>query len=314
MTAARIIEAIGACSGRSLVAVLLIRVIPHIPGVVADLRKAMRTRAFTVKVGGVELSVEDATEQLRRQVTDLQTHMAASWSSRASPPPGRPAAPGAHPAPRSGRQAAGRRPGPGDHPVGRRRPRRQRPRAGQAARRRPRGAAGPLDGRGHGRAVPAPRGPRHRHRHGPLRGRRVPLPRRPGPAPPAARRPSRTSRCSSTPARGGSSSTARTPSTPAPPPSPPRRPSCSPPSAACWPRPPTARGGRPPSRRQVRPAPAAPPDPSRLSPRRAQSTARRRNRRMPTVSDTTMVGPGPAPTPRAGCGGRRAPGLPACPR
>ena len=54
MTAARIIEAVGSLLWPLLVAVLLIRVIPHIPGVVADLRKAMRTRAFTVKVGGVD--------------------------------------------------------------------------------------------------------------------------------------------------------------------------------------------------------------------------------------------------------------------
>jgi CheY-like chemotaxis protein len=77
MTAARIIEAVGSLLWPLLVAVLLIRVVPHIPGVVSDLRKAIRTRAFTVKVGGVELSIEDATEQLRRQVTDLQTHLAA---------------------------------------------------------------------------------------------------------------------------------------------------------------------------------------------------------------------------------------------
>jgi CheY-like chemotaxis protein len=96
MTAARIIEAIGSLLWPLLVAVLLIRVIPHIPGVVADLRKAMRTRAFTVKVGGVELSVEDAAEQLRRQVADLQTHMAAQLAERDEPAP--PAAPGA-PAP-----------------------------------------------------------------------------------------------------------------------------------------------------------------------------------------------------------------------
>ena len=44
MTAARIIEAIGSLLWPLLVAVLLIRVIPHVPGVVADLRKAMRTR------------------------------------------------------------------------------------------------------------------------------------------------------------------------------------------------------------------------------------------------------------------------------
>ena len=104
MTAARIIEAIGSLLWPLLVAVLLIRVIPHIPGVVADLRRAMRTRAFTVKIGGVELSVEEATEQLRRQVTDLQTQMANQLAERppAEPPdrvgagpPGRPGSPGA---------------------------------------------------------------------------------------------------------------------------------------------------------------------------------------------------------------------------
>ena len=96
MTAARIIEAIGSLLWPLLVAVLLIRVIPHIPGVVADLRKAMRTRAFTVKVGGVELSVEDATEQLRRQVADLQTQVATQLAERGEPDSsGPPAAPGA---------------------------------------------------------------------------------------------------------------------------------------------------------------------------------------------------------------------------
>jgi CheY-like chemotaxis protein len=83
MTAARIIEAIGSLLWPLLVAVLLIRVIPHIPGVVADLRRAMRTRAFTVKIGGAELSVEEATEQLRRQITDLQTHMATQLAEQA---------------------------------------------------------------------------------------------------------------------------------------------------------------------------------------------------------------------------------------
>ena len=92
MTAARIIEAIGSLLWPLLVAVLLIRVVPHIPGVVGDLRKAMRTRAFTVKIGGAELSVEDATEQLRRQITDLQTHMAAQLAEQGEPGP--PTAPG----------------------------------------------------------------------------------------------------------------------------------------------------------------------------------------------------------------------------
>jgi CheY-like chemotaxis protein len=99
MTAARIIEAIGSLLWPLLVAVLLIRVIPHIPGVVTDLRRAMRTRAFTVKIGGVELSVEEAAEQLRRQVTDLQTQMAIQLAERGdrveAGPPGRPGSPGA---------------------------------------------------------------------------------------------------------------------------------------------------------------------------------------------------------------------------
>jgi CheY-like chemotaxis protein len=102
MTAARVIEAIGSLLWPLLAAVVLIKVVPHIPGVVADLRRAMRTRAFTVKVGGVELSVEEATEQLRRQVTDLQTHMAAQLAEpgEVAPPDraGPPASPGAGPA------------------------------------------------------------------------------------------------------------------------------------------------------------------------------------------------------------------------
>jgi CheY-like chemotaxis protein len=106
MTAARIIEAIGSLLWPLLVAVLLIRILPHVPGVVADLRRAMRTRAFTVKVAGAELTVEEATEQLRRQVTDLQTHMAAQLAERngAVPPP--PSAPGSAAEPAEAAEAA----------------------------------------------------------------------------------------------------------------------------------------------------------------------------------------------------------------
>ena len=94
MTAARVIEAIGSLLWPLLVAVVLIRVLPHVPALVADLRRAMRTRAFTVRVAGAELTVEEATEQLRRQVTDLQTHMAIQLAEQdgAGPPP--PPAPG----------------------------------------------------------------------------------------------------------------------------------------------------------------------------------------------------------------------------
>src|SRR6266545_1982492 len=82
MIAARIIEALGSLLWPLLLAVVVLRVVPHLPGLMADLREALRTRAFKVKIGGAELSVEEATEQLRRQVTDLQTQMAAQLAER----------------------------------------------------------------------------------------------------------------------------------------------------------------------------------------------------------------------------------------
>lgn len=82
MTAARIIEALGSLLWPLLLAVVVLRVVPHLPGLIADLRQALRARAFKVKIGGAELSVEEATEQLRRQVTDLQTQMASQLAER----------------------------------------------------------------------------------------------------------------------------------------------------------------------------------------------------------------------------------------
>jgi CheY-like chemotaxis protein len=82
MTAARIIEALGSLLWPLLLAVVLFRLVPHLPGLIADVREALRTRAFKVKVGGAELSVEQATEQLRRQVTDLQSQVAAQLVER----------------------------------------------------------------------------------------------------------------------------------------------------------------------------------------------------------------------------------------
>ena len=104
MTTARIIEAVGSLLWPLLVAVVVFRVAPHVPGIVADLRRAMRTRAFTVKIGGAELSVEEATEQLRRQVTDLQDQVAAQLARRVPPAtagsaPGGPVAGGPPPDP-----------------------------------------------------------------------------------------------------------------------------------------------------------------------------------------------------------------------
>jgi hypothetical protein len=97
MTAARIIEALGSLLWPLLLAVVVFRVVPHLPGLFADLREALRTRAFKVNVGGVELSVEEAAEQLRRQVTDLQTQMAAQLAERSPPRAPGAAAPGSAP-------------------------------------------------------------------------------------------------------------------------------------------------------------------------------------------------------------------------
>jgi CheY-like chemotaxis protein len=94
MTTARIIDAIASLLWPLLVAVLLVRVLPLLPGLVGELRRAVRTRAFTVRVGGAELTFEEATEQLRRQVTDLQTHLAAQLAEHGGPGAAPPAAPG----------------------------------------------------------------------------------------------------------------------------------------------------------------------------------------------------------------------------
>jgi len=90
MTAARIIEAIGSLLWPLLVAVLVWRLVPLLPGLVADLRHALRTRAFSVRVGAAELSVEEATELLRRQVTDLQRQVESQVAAPA-PAPAEPA-------------------------------------------------------------------------------------------------------------------------------------------------------------------------------------------------------------------------------
>jgi CheY-like chemotaxis protein len=97
MTAARIIEALGSLLWPLLLAVVLFRLVPHLPGLMVDVRQALRTRAFKVKVGGAELSVEQAAEQLRRQVTDLQSQVAAQLVERS------PAAAAAAPWPSQGR-------------------------------------------------------------------------------------------------------------------------------------------------------------------------------------------------------------------
>lgn len=86
MTTARIIEAIGSLLWPLLVAVLVWRLVPLLPGLVADLRQALRTRAFSVRIGAAELTVEEATELLRRQVTDLQRQVESQVAAPAPAP------------------------------------------------------------------------------------------------------------------------------------------------------------------------------------------------------------------------------------
>jgi CheY-like chemotaxis protein len=102
MTTARIIEAVGSLLWPLLVAVTVFLVARHVPGLVADLRRAMRARAATVEVGGVQLTVEEATEQLRRQVTDLQTQVAGQLAARVPPVPVGPGPSGAAAEPAAG--------------------------------------------------------------------------------------------------------------------------------------------------------------------------------------------------------------------
>jgi CheY-like chemotaxis protein len=106
MTAARIIESIGSLLWPLLVAVLVWRLVPLLPGLVADLRQALRTRAFSVRVGAVELSVEEATELLRRQVADLQRQVESQVAAPAVP--AAPPTPGSRPPATAGAAATDR--------------------------------------------------------------------------------------------------------------------------------------------------------------------------------------------------------------
>jgi CheY-like chemotaxis protein len=49
-----------------------------------SIRKIIDSRGFTVKYGGMELSVQDASDQLRKQVEDLQNHVLSLKKSPAA--------------------------------------------------------------------------------------------------------------------------------------------------------------------------------------------------------------------------------------
>jgi len=71
----KLLEAIAGLLWPFIVAVLLWKLFPAIRGIVTS-------RSFSVKVGGIELSVQDATEQIRVQIEDLQKQVIELRSTR----------------------------------------------------------------------------------------------------------------------------------------------------------------------------------------------------------------------------------------
>jgi hypothetical protein len=218
--AARIIEAIGSLLWPLLVAVLLIRILPHVPG------------------RGRRPAPGPADPRLHGQGSPASelTWRRRPSSSAARSPTSRPTWPSNSPTvPRGWRGREGPQPtSPGAGPArdqapGPCRPGACRPSCGstttpddstlELAKLRDDGVEccwHRSTARGHGRPVAAPGRRRHRHRLGRAEDGEFPVHARPGPAAPAARGRAGPSRCSSTPAPAGSSSTARTPLTPAP--------------------------------------------------------------------------------------------------
>lgn len=70
--AAEIISALSKFAWPALAAIVLWRAAPYLPDFMSELRKAIRSRGFTVKVGSAELTVEEATKQTRTMLSDLQ--------------------------------------------------------------------------------------------------------------------------------------------------------------------------------------------------------------------------------------------------
>ncbi len=92
---ADVINAIATLAWPVLAALLLFALLP-------TLIRVLRSRGVSIKFGNMELSVQDVSEQMRKQIEDLQNQVSALKSSLASPAPGAPAsgapAPAAAPA------------------------------------------------------------------------------------------------------------------------------------------------------------------------------------------------------------------------
>ena len=78
MDLARFLESVAAFAWPILIGIVLWRMWPSI-------RKIIDSRGFTIKYGGMEVSVQDASDQLRKQVEDLQDQVLALKQSSAAP-------------------------------------------------------------------------------------------------------------------------------------------------------------------------------------------------------------------------------------
>jgi CheY-like chemotaxis protein len=87
---ADVINAIATLAWPVLAALLLFALLP-------TLIRVLRSRGVSIKFGNMELSVQDVSEQMRKQIEDLQNQVSALKSSLASPSSGAPA-PAAAPA------------------------------------------------------------------------------------------------------------------------------------------------------------------------------------------------------------------------
>lgn len=81
---ADVINAIATLAWPVLAALLLFALLP-------TLIRVLRSRGVSIKFGNMELSVQDVSEQMRKQIEDLQNQVSALKSSLASPAPGAPA-------------------------------------------------------------------------------------------------------------------------------------------------------------------------------------------------------------------------------
>lgn len=83
--AAEIITALSKFAWPALAAIVLWRAAPYLPDFMSEIRKVIRSRGFKVKVGSVELTVEEATEQTRKMLSDLQEQVTQLASPAVAP-------------------------------------------------------------------------------------------------------------------------------------------------------------------------------------------------------------------------------------